>query len=288
MGVARSGVTFVVTVARRVTDHHTMLVASGVAFSCLIGLVPALLAVVAVYGLVASPADVEANLAPLVDALPPEAGQLIVDQLRKLTAVDRTQVTAGLVIGLVGAAWAVSNALNSIVMAIRIAHEIPSPHTWVRGRIFALRLSLIAILATASMIWLVVVLPEVLDRVDAGDELRHLLSIGRWVVVFVLSTLALGVLYKTVLSHDGARRRTVSTGAVVGTSLWVVSTWGLDVVYGRLDSLHSSFGPLAAVFALMAWLYLSALSALLGAEIDGALHHFTYPAGVDEAPVDLD
>ncbi len=278
VALVRSWVAFVVTIARRVTAHHTMLVASGVAFSCLVGLVPALLAIVAVYGLVASPADVETNLAPLVEALPPEAGQLIVEQLEKFTAVDRTRITAGLVVGLLGAAWAVSNALNSVVMAIRIAHEMPSPHTWIRGRVFALQLSLIAIVATASMIWLVVVLPEVLDRVDAGDDLRHLLSIGRWPVVFALSTLALGLLYRTVIRHDGGRRRTISTGAVVGTSLWVASTWSLDVVYGRVDLAESTFGPLAAVLALMGWLYLSALSALLGAEIDGALHHVEFPA----------
>ncbi|NIR40434.1 MAG: hypothetical protein GWN79_22705, partial [Actinobacteria bacterium] len=40
--------------ARNMTAHHTLLVASGVAFTCVIGLIPALIAVVSVYGLVAS------------------------------------------------------------------------------------------------------------------------------------------------------------------------------------------------------------------------------------------
>ena len=119
--------------ARNITAHHTMLVASGVAFSCVLGLLPAILAVVAVYGLVASPTDVESNLEPLVDALPTDAGELLIDQIENVTAISSTEITVGLAIGLLGVAWAVSSAINSMVMAIRIAHEMPSPHNWLQG-----------------------------------------------------------------------------------------------------------------------------------------------------------
>ena len=54
---------------RNMTAHHTLLVASGVAFTCVFGLIPAMIAVVSVYGLVAEPSDVESNFRPLIDAL---------------------------------------------------------------------------------------------------------------------------------------------------------------------------------------------------------------------------
>ncbi|NIR40435.1 MAG: hypothetical protein GWN79_22710, partial [Actinobacteria bacterium] len=94
----------------------------------------------------------ESNLRPLVEALPTDAGELLIDQLENVTAIDQAEVTVGLVIGLIGVAWAVSSALNAMVMAIRIAHEMPSPHNWIQGRVFALKLSLIAVVATSSMI----------------------------------------------------------------------------------------------------------------------------------------
>ena len=120
-----------VELGRNITRHHTMLIAGGVAFSCVLGLVPALIAIVAVYGLVASPSDVESNLEPLIEALPAEASELLIDQLKNVTLVSDAKITIGLLIGLLGVAWAVSNILNSMVMGIRIAHEMPSPHTWV-------------------------------------------------------------------------------------------------------------------------------------------------------------
>ncbi len=262
----------IVLLARNITAHHTMLVASGVAFSCVLGLIPALLAVVAVYGLVASPSDVESNLEPLVEALPPEAGQLLIDQLENVTAVSSAKVTVGLVIGLLGAAWAISNALNSMVMAIRIAHEMPSPHTWIKGRIFALKLSLVGVLATAAMIWLVVVLPPVLDRANVGGPFRWGLSIGRWPLVVVTSMVALAVLYRAVVGARSGRYHAISVGSVVGMVIWVLSTYALSLTYSQIDRVESTFGSLGAVAALMVWFYLSVLAALIGAEVDGARH----------------
>jgi membrane protein len=264
-----------VALGRNVTRHHTMLIAGGVAFSCVLGLVPALIAIVAVYGLVASPSDVESNLEPLIEALPAEASELLIDQLKNVTAVSDTQVTIGLVIGLAGVAWAISNVLNSMIMGIRVAHEMPSPHTWVRGRLFALKLSLVAVLATAMMIGFVVALPRVLDRADLGGPTRWVISIGRWPIVMLISATALALLYRTVVGHRTGRYHAVSIGAVAGTAMWVLSTYGLSLAYDHIGELESTFGSLGAVAVLMVWLYLSVLSALVGAEVDGLVHSGT-------------
>ena len=270
------------TLGRNITRHHTMLIAGGVAFSCVLGLVPALIAVVAVYGLVASPSDVESNLGPLIEALPTEASELLIDQLQDVTAVSDSKITIGLVIGLVGVAWAVSNILNSMVMGIRIAHEMPSPHTWVRGRVFALKLSLVAVVATAMMIWFVVALPRVLDRADLGDVTRWAIEIGRWPLVVLISATALALLYRIVVGHRTGRYHAISVGAVVGTTMWVLATYGMNVAYEYIGELESTFGSLGAVAVLMVWLYLSVLSALLGAEVDGLVHNYT-PSGTEAA-----
>ena len=261
-----------VVVVRNITAHHTMLVASGVAFSCVFGLIPALIAVVAVYGLVAEPSDVESNLRPLVEALPTAAGDLLIDQFENVTAVSGAQMTLGLAIGLIGVAWAISNALNAMVMAVRIAHEMPSPHTWVQGRIFALKLSLVAVVATAAMIWLVVVLPPVADEANIGGLYRWALAIGRWPLVIIISITALALFYRVVVGARSGRYHAISVGSVVGTAIWVLSTYGLSLVYSHIGRVESTLGSLGAVAALMAWLYLSALAALIGAEVDGALY----------------
>ncbi len=272
---ARAGRPELRTIVRNITAHHTMLVASGVAFTCVFSLIPAMIAVVAVYGLVASPSDVESHVRPLVDVLPEEAGQLLIEQLQNVTVIDGTEITVGLAFGLIGVAWAISSAINAMVMAIRIAHELPSPHNWIQGRIFALKLSVIAVLAAAAMIWLVVVVPPLMDDANVGGAYRWAVSIGRWPVVLIVSTTALALFYRAVVGHRTGRFHFVSWGAIVATAIWVLSTIGLSVVYGYFGRIESTFGSLGAVAALMAWLYLTALAALIGAEIDGA--RFDHP-----------
>jgi len=270
---------FISTVASNITNHHTMLVASGVAFSCVIGLLPALIVLVSVYGLIASPSDVESNLRPLAEALPSAAGELLVEQLQNVTAIDTTEITLSLLVGLVGMAWAVSGAMNAIVMAVRIAHEMPSPHNWVQGRLFALRLSMIGVLATVAMIWLAVALPPILERNEVGSAFDRALSLGRWPLVVLTSMAAFALLYRAVVGSRSGNSPVISAGAMIGTITWALSTYLLSLIYDNVGRLEGTFGSLGAVAALMGWLYFSAFSALLGAEVDGVIYQGRHKRG---------
>ena len=53
-----------------VSDHHTLLAAAGVAYFFALALVPAVVAVVSIYGLVAEPYEVADQLEPRTSALP--------------------------------------------------------------------------------------------------------------------------------------------------------------------------------------------------------------------------
>lgn len=268
---------------RRVTDHHTLLLANGVAFSAVLGLIPAMVAIVSVYGLVASPADVESNMEPLTAVLPPDAADLIVNQLRNVTAISSSQVTLGLIGGVIGVLWAISSAVNAVVVAIRVAHEIDSPHGWIRGRLFALKLSTIAILATATSIWLVAALPAQFSRFSLTNEVTRTIQVVRFPTVIGVSALSIAVLYRAVVGRRSGRYAFVTVGAVSGTMLWVASTIGLSLFYNSAGQLDSTFGSLGAVAALMVWFYLSAVAVLVGAEVD-SLRHAMGPTATASQP----
>src|ERR1041384_2432101 len=61
--------------------HNLSLVAAGVAFYGMLAIFPAIVALVSVYALVADPDRIESQLEPVTDALPKEAGELLVTQL---------------------------------------------------------------------------------------------------------------------------------------------------------------------------------------------------------------
>lgn len=263
----------VVLVVRNITDHHTMLVAAGVAFYSMLALIPALIAVVAVYGLVADPSDVEPQLQRLTEALPRDAANLLISQLESVTSAEPVGITLGLAASLVAVLWAISNAMNALVMAIRIAHERPSPHNWFQGRVFALWLSLVAVVVVAATLWLVVALPQVLGSADVATRIRQAIEIGRWPLAVLVSGLAQILLYRTVLGRREGTWHSITLGVVSSTLIWVGGSVGLSVFVNNVGRVESTFGTLGAVAVLMVWLYVSAFAVLFGAEIDGAVAH---------------
>ena len=253
-----------------VSDHHTLLAAAGVAYFFALALVPAVVAIVSIYGLVAEPHEVADQLEPLTDALPDEAGKLVVTQLRGVTSIGEGRVGISLAIGLFGLLWLVSNAFNSSVMAIRIAHARRSPHNWVQGRIFALKLSLVAMVVTTVVIWSVIALPRTLEAAGLTDGARPWLEVARWPLVLVLASMSLGWIYRMVVgpaTRTGARVVAVGIGGII----WIGGTFGMSVAAASADQLQATFGSLGAVAVLLIWLYLSASSMLLAAEAESVL-----------------
>lgn len=253
-----------------VSDHHTLLAAAGVAYFFALALVPAVVAIVSIYGLVAEPHEVADQLEPLTDALPDEAGKLVVTQLRGVTSIGEGRVGISLAIGLFGLLWLVSNAFNSSVMAIRIAHARRSPHNWVQGRIFALKLSLVAMVVTTVVIWSVIALPRTLEAAGLTDGARPWLEVARWPLVLVLASVSLGWIYRMVVgpaTRTGARVVAVGIGGII----WIGGTFGMSVAAASADQLQATFGSLGAVAVLLIWLYLSASSMLLAAEAESVL-----------------
>src|SRR5450432_1719507 len=108
-------------VKTRTQDHNITLVAAGVAFYSFLALIPALVAVVSLYGLVANPHDVTRQVDDFAGALPQEARKFITSQLHSIIASSSAGVTFALVTGLAVALWSASAAMASLIRGIDVA-----------------------------------------------------------------------------------------------------------------------------------------------------------------------
>jgi membrane protein len=71
----------------------------------------------------------------------------------------------------------------------------------------------------------------------------------------------------SVLRKDWSWRASLP-GATIATVLWFVTTLGFGVYVTRFANYSQVYGSLGAAIALMVWLYLIALSVLIGAEFN--------------------
>src|SRR4051812_18346179 len=115
------------TVPKRVQEHNLTLVAAGVAFYAFLAFVPALIAFVSIYGLVADPATVTQQVHNSAGALPAEVQRFLVFQLDSIIKANHAGVSITLVVAIVIALWSASGGMAALIAGLRIAHDCEPP-----------------------------------------------------------------------------------------------------------------------------------------------------------------
>lgn len=260
---------------REAKEDQISLAAAGVAFYAFLSIFPAMLAALAVYGLLAEPGQVQQQLNSISGALPEQARQILTDQLSSLASGQQGALTIGLVISVLLALWTASGGVAGLMQAINIAYDERETRGFVKLRGTALLLTLGAILFVLLSVALVAVLPVVLNQVGLGAAGRIAVQVLRWALLLGFVLAALAVLYRYAPSRNAPRFRWVTLGAVVATVLWILGSVGFSLYVNNFGSYQKTYGAIAGVIVLLLWLYLSSYTVLLGAEVNSEAEHQT-------------
>ena len=86
---------------------------------------------------------------------------------------------------------------------------------------------------------------------------------------------ALAILYRYAPDRDNPKWRWVSSGAVLAALLWIVGSIGFSIYTANFGKYNETYGTLAAVVVVMLWLFLTAMSVIIGAEVNAELERQT-------------
>jgi membrane protein len=261
-------------VKTEMADDHASLLAAGVAFYALMALVPALVALVSLYGLLAEPSDMTRQVTDLLRAAPTEVRTLVQSQLESIIKASPGGLGVGIAVGFATALWAASSGMQNLVDAIGAAYDEHEGRGFIKRRLLALGLTFGAIGFVVAAGWLVA-LPKLLDGSAVGSGAQLFVSIIRWPVLAVGMLIGLGVLYRYAPDRDKPQWRWVSVGSVAATVLWIAGSIAFSVYVGSFGKYNQTYGSLGAVVILLLWLYLTAFSILFGAELNSELEHQT-------------
>jgi membrane protein len=261
---------------RSITTDHVSVVSAGVAFFGLLALFPALAAVVAIAGVVMTPADVQERMAAFAGALPEEAAGIVTDQAVSVAAAG-SGAGWGAVLGFLLALWGASKGVKSIMEGMNIAYGEEEKRGLLRYNLVALGLTLFLIAGMIVALGAAVVAPAVASFHALPAGIAALLTYAPWPVLLVLTTFGLGVIYRFGPSREGAAWRWITPGAVVATVLWLIGTIAFSVYAANFGSYNASYGALGGVIVLLTWLWLSAFVVLLGAEVNSEIERQVSP-----------
>ncbi len=251
------------------------LLAAGVAFFALLALVPALVALVSVYGLVADPDDIQRNVDDLLAAAPAEVRDLVSSQLSSIVESSPSGLRLGAIVGLVIALWSASSAVKHLIGAISLAYDEEEARGFLRLRGLALLLTIGGIVLLAAVVAGFVAAPRALPESGAGGVARTVVLVVRWPLLAVVALVVLAVLYRLGPNRDAAEWRWVTPGSVLATVVWVAASVGFSIYTSHFGRYNETYGSLGAVIVVMLWLYLSAYAVIAGAELNAELERQT-------------
>jgi membrane protein len=251
------------------------IIAGGVAFFGFLSIFPALIALISIYGLVASPESVAKQVESLSKQLPDSAASLIKDQLTSIVDNSGSALSISLVISILAALWSASGGIGNLITAVNLAYDEVETRNFIKLRLTSLALTLGGIVFVLITFGLVAVVPAVISALPLGVVGTILAQVATWVVLLGVFAGALAVLYRVAPDRDAPKFRWVSLGAVIVTVIWAAVSLGFALYVNNFGSYDKTYGAIAGVIVLMLWLYLTCYLVLLGAEINSEAEHQT-------------
>jgi membrane protein len=257
----------------RIGKDNLSLVAAGVAFYAMTAIFPAIAAFVSIYGLFADPAKVPDQVASLSSLLPATSLKLLTDALQSYAGKSHSSLNFALLVALALALWSAKAGVSALMTGLNIANEQEEKRSFILQQVIAIALTVGAVLFAMVALTALAVLPVLIGFLPLTDELKTALDLGRWPLLAVLVAFVLAVVYRLGAYEEHPKWRWISWGAAIATVLWIIGSALFSFYVSRFGSYDATYGSLAAPVVLLLWFWLSALSVLIGSEIDAELEH---------------
>lgn len=255
-------------------EDNLAIVAAGVGFYGFVAVVPTLAATVSIYGLAADPSNVGDQIASLATVLPGEVMPLLREQMVRITSNSQA-AGIGAIVSVLLAIYSSASATKALISGLNIAYDETEKRSFVKLNLIAMVLTIGGIIAAALAIGLVAVLPSLLERLNVTEKVELLLNILRWPILVGGFVGALAVVYRYGPCRHDARWKWVSPGAVLAGVLWLLGSAAFSIYVSKLASYDKTYGPLGAVVVFLMWLFISALTVLIGAEFNSEMERQT-------------
>jgi len=255
-------------------DDGCFSIAKGAAYSALLSLFPILTSTATVFVMAGAEFVTRSLTEVLKKVLPPGTEGLVLTQFR---AHGQKSITL-LIVALLVALWAAAGLLKSLMQGFNAAYRIPRDPSFFHQTAVAIGLVFLSAVPLVGASALVVFGNEAerallgMSRLDPA--LNPLAAVWLFIGVGARSLIALGatVALTSILYYYGAYRPQrwsgVWRGALFATVLWFLATKGFATYVRHIGRYNVMYGSIGASIALLVWMYLMAVIAILGCEFN--------------------
>jgi membrane protein len=251
--------------------HQASVLAGGVAFYGFLSMLPALVALVSGYGLLADPEDVRRQVDLLAGGLPEAVQAAVYREMSTLVVRSSRTLSLEATIGLFAAIWAATKGTKALITALSFAFGQQETRGFIRLKLTAFLFTAGAIVFGVLSIGAMIVLPIVMSHLGLSLLAQHLAVWLRWPALALVLLFGLAVTYHYGPARPPGRWRWVTAGSVVAAALWLAGTAVFSWFVSRFASGGKVDGSLGVVITLLTWFLLSAHIFIIGAELNAEI-----------------
>lgn len=250
-----------------VRADNVPLVSAGVGFYAVLGVIPASVMALTLYGMVTDAAEAEAQITALLDVLPADAANLVAGQLRPMATTPSVALSFGFALSALALLWSASNATRAVIRAVVIAYDAGEERSRLEGRIAAIGLTITALVLGVVVLAIVAFVPAWLLATDTTAPVASL----RWVLLLVVGGVASLLLYRYAPPRPAPTWGSLLPAAGFTALGWLVISLGFSFYVSNFGSYNETYGVLGAAVILMLWFFLSSAALMVGGELAAEL-----------------
>jgi membrane protein len=205
--------------------------------------------------------------------MPPEALQLITEQMIKISGREHTGL---LTLGMLLAVSSSSAAMVAIIDTLNKAYDVQEGRPWWKVRLTAILLTVGVATFILVSFALVVIGPTLAtglaESMNLGPVFEWTWKILQWPVLFALASLGIALIY--YFAPDVEQEWVwLTPGSIFATTLWLAASLGFKYYVANWGNYTETYGLIGAVMILLLWFYISGLVILVGAEMNAEIEH---------------
>ncbi|MDP8908528.1 MAG: YihY/virulence factor BrkB family protein [Chloroflexota bacterium] len=257
------------------SDDQMIQHAAAISFYSLMSLFPALLLAVSLLGIVGQyPETYDAIMGYLRDVAPPAAIVPLDASLRQALQNEGTATTA-FVVSLVLALYGTTGVLEACRRGLNVVFEVERGRSFVRRKMIDVASTLVLMVLILTSLVLVFVgggfAEDVASFIGLGPTVAAAWNVARWPAAVAVAILVFALIYYVTPDVHHRAFRWITPGAVVGVILWLAASFGFSAYVSNVGHIGAIYGTFAGAIVLVAWLFLTSVALLFGAELDAEI-----------------
>ena len=251
--------------------HH----AAALTYYGLMSLFPTVLLGLSLLGLLGQYPETYDAIMRYARDVAPESVVTPLDQSLERALLNKSTAATAVAISVVIVFYGTTGVLEAARRALNVVFEIKSGRSFIRRKLVDVASTiLLFLLVLATGIFVFVgggFADDMLDFIGLGPVAATIWSLVRWPAAFLVAVFVFSYIYFVTPDVKQRSWRWLTPGAVVGVLFWLLASWGFSTYISSVDTVGAIYGAFAGAIVLVAWIWLTNVALLLGAELNAEI-----------------